>query len=58
MAAEEMTRLAADPPDRVAGLPRARIVAIQDGQHNLHLVAPDELGAAMDRWLEGLAAGH
>jgi pimeloyl-ACP methyl ester carboxylesterase len=34
----------------VEGMPRARIVAIQDGQHNLHLVAPDELETAMDEW--------
>lgn len=42
----------------VEGMPRARIVAIQDGQHNLHLVAPDALETAMDRWLEGLEAGR
>lgn len=42
----------------VAGMPRARIMAIQDGQHNLHLVAPDELEAAMDEWLEDLAVGR
>lgn len=30
-----------------------RIVAIQDGQHNLHLVAPDELESAMEEWLRG-----
>lgn len=42
----------------VEGMPRARIVAIQDGQHNLHLVAPDELEAAMDEWLVDLGAGR
>lgn len=41
-----------------AGMPSATIVAIQDGQHNLHLVAPDELEAAMDEWLEDLGAGR
>lgn len=40
----------------VEGMPRARIVAIQDGQHNLHLVAPDALEAAMDEWLVDLGA--
>lgn len=42
----------------VGAMPRAKIVTIQDGQHNLHLVAPDELEAAMDRWLEDLTAGQ
>jgi pimeloyl-ACP methyl ester carboxylesterase len=31
-----------------------RIVAIQDGQHNLHLVAADELESAMKAWLQGI----
>lgn len=38
------------------GMQRGTVVAIQDGQHNLHLVAPDELQAAMDEWLEDLGA--
>lgn len=33
------------------GMERGRIVALQDGQHNLHLVVPNELEAAMRRWL-------
>ena len=33
---------------------RGRIVALQDGQHNLHLAVPDELEAVMRRWLAEL----
>lgn len=42
----------------VDGMQRGTVVAIQDGQHNLHLVAPDELEATMDEWLEDLGAGR
>lgn len=36
----------------------SRIVPIQDGQHNLHLAAPDELESAMKQWLRDTERAH
>jgi pimeloyl-ACP methyl ester carboxylesterase len=36
------------------GTQRATVVALQKSQHNLHLASPDELEAAMRRWLSRL----
>lgn len=33
------------------GMQRGTVVALQNSQHNLHLVSPDELEKAMRRWL-------
>lgn len=37
------------------GMERGRIVALDDSQHNVHLVSPDALEEAMRRWLDTLA---
>lgn len=36
------------------GMQQGTVVALQNGQHNLHLVSPDELETAMRRWLAKL----
>jgi pimeloyl-ACP methyl ester carboxylesterase len=38
------------------GMPHARIVAMNEGQHNLHLVVPDVLHDVMESWLRKLRA--
>jgi hypothetical protein len=35
-----------------AGMQRGTVVALRDGQHNLHLVSPDALETIMRRWLD------
>jgi pimeloyl-ACP methyl ester carboxylesterase len=36
------------------GVQRATVVALQNSQHNLHWASPDEVAAAMERWLADL----
>jgi pimeloyl-ACP methyl ester carboxylesterase len=40
------------------GMSRGRVVALDDTQHNIHLVSPDALEEAMRRWLETLRPGR
>lgn len=40
------------------GMERGRIVALDDSQHNVHLVSPDALEEAMRRWLTELREGQ
>lgn len=40
------------------GMERGRIVALDDSQHNIHLVSPDVLEEVMDRWLAELREGR
>jgi pimeloyl-ACP methyl ester carboxylesterase len=40
------------------GMERGRIVALEDSQHNIHLVSPNALEEAMRRWLVELREGR
>jgi pimeloyl-ACP methyl ester carboxylesterase len=40
------------------GMPRATVVALQDSQHNVHLVSPAALEEAMRRWLAEIREGQ
>jgi hypothetical protein len=40
------------------GIERGQIVALEDSQHNIHLVSPDALEEVMRRWLAELREGQ